>query len=87
MIKHMQINIEIDTECNTPNNVKGLIRCFIKESYSRNFSIDSVTIDGVDNYKNDVGFINDLKNKQTDSKACKVKYEKTTEPNDCEDDS
>ncbi|WP_373124756.1 hypothetical protein [Blautia producta] len=66
MIKHMQINIKIDTKTNSPNQVKDLIRTFIKDSYAGNFSIDSVSIDGVDNYKIGIGFMNDLKKKQID---------------------
>lgn len=66
MIKHMQINIKIDTKTNSPNQVKDLISTFIKDSYAGNFSIDSVSIDGVDNYKIGIGFMNDLKKKQID---------------------
>ncbi len=64
MTKHMQINIEIDTECDSPNRVKDLIYGLIKEAGDRCFAIESVTIDGVESYKVGVGFINTLAKKQ-----------------------
>lgn len=63
-IKKMQINIDIDTECDSPNDVKNLIFALMKEAVDRTFAIDSVTIDGVENFKIGTGFINDLGKKQ-----------------------
>ena len=59
-IKKMQINIDINTECDSPNDVKNLILALMEEAGDRTFAIDSVTIDGVENFKIGTGFINDL---------------------------
>ena len=56
MIKKMCINIEIDTDYNTPQQVKDLIQSLIKETSSQGFSIETVTIDDEENFKNGVGF-------------------------------
>lgn len=64
MIKKMQINIDIDTEWDSPNKVKELIYALINEAGDRTFAIDSVTIDGVENFKVGVGWMNDLAKKQ-----------------------
>jgi hypothetical protein len=64
MKKKMQINIEINTEYDSPNKVKDLIIGLMSEAGDRTFSIDSVTIDGMENFKIGTGFMNDLaKNK------------------------
>ncbi len=63
-IKKMQINIDINTECDSPNDVKNLILALMEEAGDRTFAIDSVTIDGVENFKIGTGFINDLGKKQ-----------------------
>lgn len=60
----MQINIDINTECDSPNDVKNLICALMEEAGDRTFAIDSVTIDGVENFKIGTGFINDLGKKQ-----------------------
>lgn len=60
----MQINIDINTECDSPNDVKNLILALMEEAGDRTFAIDSVTIDGVENFKIGTGFINDLGKKQ-----------------------
>ena len=60
----MQINIDINTECDSPNDVKNLILALMEEAGDRTFAIDSVTIDGVVNFKIGTGFINDLGKKQ-----------------------
>ena len=64
MIKQLQINININTECDSPNDVKELIYAFLKESGDRTFAIDSATIDGIENFKVGIGFMNDLAKKQ-----------------------
>lgn len=64
MIKKMQINIDINTECDSPNEVKELIIALMKEAGDRTFAVESVTIDGVENFKIGVGFMNDLAKKQ-----------------------
>lgn len=51
MIKKMQINIDIDTEYDSPNKVKDLIYALMSEAGDRTFAIDSVTIDGIENFK------------------------------------
>lgn len=66
MIKKMQINIDINTEMDTPNDVKELINVLLKESGDRVFAINSITIDGVENFKIGTGFMNDLAKKQVD---------------------
>lgn len=63
-IKKMQINIDINTECDSPNDVRNLILALMEEAGDRTFTIDSVTIDGVENFKIGTGFINDLGKKQ-----------------------
>ena len=64
MVKKMQINIDINTECDSPNDVKELILGLMKEAGDRRFAIESVTIDDVENFKNGIGFLNDLSKKQ-----------------------
>lgn len=64
MTKKMQINIDIITEYDSPYNVKNLITALMKEASDRVFAIESVTIDGVENFKIGVGFMNDLAKKQ-----------------------
>lgn len=66
MIKKMQINIDINTECDSPNKVKELIFGLMQEAGDRIFAVESVTIDGVENFKIGVGFMNDLAKKQID---------------------
>lgn len=56
----MQVNIEIDTEYDTPDKVRDLIYGLMEEAGDRVFEIDSVIIDGVENFKVGVGFMNDL---------------------------
>jgi len=63
-IKKMQINIEINTKCDSPNQVKELILALMSEAGDRTFAIDSVTIDGVENFRLGTGFVNDLAKKQ-----------------------
>lgn len=63
-IKKMQINIEINTDCDSPNKVKDLILAVMQEVGDRTFAIDSVTIDGVENFRLGTGFMNDLAKKQ-----------------------
>ena len=63
-IKKMQINIDINTECDSPNDMRNLILALMEEAGDRTFAIDSVTIDGVENFKIGTGFINDLGKKQ-----------------------
>lgn len=63
-IKKMQVNIDINTECDSPNDVRNLILALMEEAGDRTFAIDSVTIDGVENFKIGTGFINDLGKKQ-----------------------
>lgn len=64
MIKKMQINIDIDTEYDSPNKVKDLIYALMSEAGDRTFAIDSVTIDGIENFKIGIGWMNDLAKKQ-----------------------
>ena len=64
MIKKMQINIDINTECDSPNEVKELIIALMKEAGDRTFAVESVTIDGIENFKIGVGFMNNLAKKQ-----------------------
>ena len=64
MIKKIQVNMYINTECDSPNEVKDLIIAIMKEAGDRTFAIDSVTIDGIENFKIGVGFMNDLAKKQ-----------------------
>lgn len=64
MIKKMQINIDINTECDSPNKVKELILALMKEAGDRTFAIETVTIDGVENFKIGIGFKNDLAKNQ-----------------------
>lgn len=64
MKKLMQVNIEIDTEYDSPNKVKDLIIGLMQEAGDRVFAIDSVTIDGAENFKIGKGFMNDLAKKQ-----------------------
>lgn len=64
MKKQMQVNIEIDTEYDDPNKVKDLIIGLMQEAGDRTFTIDTVTIDGVENFKIGAGFMNDLAKKQ-----------------------
>jgi hypothetical protein len=63
-IKKMQINIEINTDCDSHNKVKDLILAVMQEAGDRTFAIDSVTIDGVENFSLGTGFMNDLAKKQ-----------------------
>jgi hypothetical protein len=63
-IKKMQINIDINTDCDSPNDVKELIYALMEEACDRMFAIKNVTIDGIDNYKIGIGFMNDLAKKQ-----------------------
>lgn len=65
-IKKMQVNIDINTDCDSPNDVKDLILALMEEACNRTFAIDSVTIDGIKNFKNGKGFMNDLAKKQID---------------------
>lgn len=58
----MQINIEINTECDNPNKVKHLIIALMNEAGDKYFAIDSVTIDGVENFRLGTGFMNDWAN-------------------------
>lgn len=60
----MQINIDIDTEYDSPNKVKDLIYALMSEAGDRTFAIDSVTIDGIENFKIGIGWMNDLAKKQ-----------------------
>lgn len=64
-IKKMQINIDINTDCDSPNDVKSLICALMGEAGARTFAIESVTIDGIENFKIGKGFLNDLAKKQT----------------------
>lgn len=64
-IKKMQINIDINTDCDSPNDVKRLIYALMEEAGARTFAIESVTIDGIENFKIGKGFLNDLAKKQT----------------------
>lgn len=66
MKKKMQINMTIDTECDTPNDVKELILALMEEAGDRTFAIDSVFIDGEENFRCGVGFMNTLAKKQVD---------------------
>lgn len=60
MIKKMQINIDINTECDSPSNVKELILGLMEEAGDRTFAVDSVTIDGIENFKIGKGFMADM---------------------------
>ena len=62
-IKKMQINIDINTDCDSPNDVKRLIYALMEEAGARTFAIESVTIDGIENFKIGKGFLNDLAKK------------------------
>ena len=64
MIKQLQINIGINTECDSPNDIKELIYALMQEAGDRTFAIESVTIDGVENFKIGSGFMNDLAKNQ-----------------------
>lgn len=64
MIKKMQINIDIDTESDTPYTVKELILELMKRCGDRCFAIESVTIDNIENFKIGIGFMNELSKKQ-----------------------
>lgn len=59
-IKEMQINIKINTDCDSPNEVKELILALMNEAGDRAFAIDSVIIDEVENFRVGTGFMNDL---------------------------
>lgn len=61
MKKNLNISIEIDTEYDTPQNVKDLIRDLLKTCGDRTFAIDSATIDGQEVFKINVGFCGVLK--------------------------
>lgn len=63
-IKKMQINMEINTKYDSTNKVKNLIIALMREAGDRTFAIDSVTIDGVENFRMETGFMNDLAKKQ-----------------------
>lgn len=63
-IKKMQINMEINTKYDSTNKVKNLIIALMREAGNRTFAIDSVTIDGVENFRMETGFMNDLAKKQ-----------------------
>lgn len=63
-IKKMQINMEINTKYDSTNKVKNLIIALMREAGDRTFAIDSVTIDGVENFRVETGFMNDLAKKQ-----------------------
>lgn len=63
-IKKMQINIDINTKYDSPANVEELILALMNEACDRTFAIDTVLIDGVENFKVGVGFINDLAKEQ-----------------------
>ena len=64
-IKKIKINIDINTDCDSPNDVKRLIYALMEEAGARTFAIESVTIDGIENFKIGKGFLNDLAKKQT----------------------
>lgn len=64
MIKKMQINIDINTDCDSPNKVKELIYALIKEAGDMTFAIDSVTIDGEKNFEIGNGWMGTLAKKQ-----------------------
>lgn len=66
MKKQMQVSIQIDTDYDTPNMVKDLIVGLMREAGDRTFAIESVTIDGEENFKIGVGFMNTLSKKQAD---------------------
>lgn len=59
MKKHMQVNIGINTECDSPELIKSLILGLMKEAGDRLFAIESVTIDGEEIFKVDFGFIDE----------------------------
>ncbi|GEM_PF-3146658 len=61
MKKELKLSIEIDTECDTPEDVKNLIWELIKDCSDRTFAIDSATIDGEEVFKINVGFCGVLK--------------------------
>ncbi|MFD1406564.1 hypothetical protein [Robinsoniella peoriensis] len=63
-IKKMQINMEINTKYDSTDKVKNLIIALMREAGDRIFAIDSVTIDGVENFRMETGFMNDLAKKQ-----------------------
>ncbi len=60
MIKKMCINIDINTECDTPQKVKDLIMTVMKEAGDRFLAIESVTIDDEENFKVGKGFMGDM---------------------------
>lgn len=60
MIKKMQINIDINTECDTPKKVKKLINELLKTTTDMCLGIESITIDGEENFKIGVGFMGDM---------------------------
>ena len=64
MIKKMEIDIDMNPECDSQNKVKDLIIALMKETGNRTFAIESVVIDGVENFKIGIGFKNDLAKKQ-----------------------
>lgn len=59
-IKKLQINIKINTDCDSLDDVKELIFALMREAGDRTFAIDSVMIDGVENFSIEKGFMDDL---------------------------
>ena len=57
----MQINIDINTDCDSPNDVKRLICALMEEAGARTFAIESVTIDGIENFKIGKGFFTTIR--------------------------
>ncbi|MFV0518232.1 MAG: hypothetical protein ACK5MV_12625 [Aminipila sp.] len=60
MIKKMCVNININTECDTPQMVKDLIYALMSEAGDRTFAIESVTIDNEENFKVGHGWMGDM---------------------------
>lgn len=61
MEKHMQVNIGINTECDSPERIKSLILGLMEEAGDRFFAIESVIIDGKEIFKAGIGFIDEKK--------------------------
>lgn len=63
MIQKMQINMDIHTEIDSPDQVKDFIYALLGEAGDRMFAIDSVTMDGIEVFKISKSFQNDLAKK------------------------
>jgi len=64
MVKKLCIHIDIDARYDSPSRVKDLICSIIEVANDNVFAVESVTIDGEENFKNGIGWMNTLKKRQ-----------------------